>query len=499
MRGLSQGAGQTVFGAVMADGVSVLTVEIGPNPKGDGLALTGTLRDLREGRRRVLFSALPYQGGSPVRMSRDRRHLYFLARGEASEAGTDGLTEVDLARGTSRLIRISVDATRDEAEARRAAFDHLWSLTAALFYDPTFLGVDWPAARAHYGRFLPSVGGNRDLAELISEMAGELGASHTGSRYRQPVPRAERTASLGLYYDERHPGPGAKVAAVIPGGPFDTGDSALRPGDVILSVDGEPVPEEGGIRRALAGRVGQFVGLSAAHPDGTRFAETRIAVSLDRERALADRFWVLRARDRVAALSCGRLGYLHLAAMDAASYRAAFDDLFGRFADRAGVVVDVRDNGGGDLHNQLVTLLSGQSYGGAAPARGGPTLDEPRDRWTRPSAVVMNAASYSDSSLFPLAYRDLHLGPLVGDPVAGTGTSTWWIQSRLITGLDYGLPNLPFHGRDGTLSENHQVEPDVLVPSDPAAWAAGRDPQLEAAVRALMPDPGACPAQPAQP
>ena len=493
-RRLSQAPGQIVFDTLMPDGVSVLTVEQSENAKGDGLVLTGTVHDLRRESRRTLFTAVPYQPGPPPRLGRDRRHLYFLSRASADAAGTDGLMEADLQRGTTRLIRITADTTRDEAEARRAAFDQFWTLTQKKFYDPTFKGVDWDAARLRYARFLPSLQGTRDLAELLSEMAGELDASHTGAFVREPVPPAERLASLGLYYDERYPGPGMKVQAVIAGGPFDTGDSPLRPGDVVDAVDGEAVPAEGGLRRILRDRARQVVAVAVHHPDGTAFSEKVLTIPLGREQDLADRAWTERKRDAVAALSCGRLGYVRLAAMDAASYRHAFSEIFGRFGQAQGLVVDIRDNGGGNLHNKLVTLLSGKAYLEVVPPRGGPVQQEPRDRWTRPSAVVMNAASYSDSSLFPLAYRDLHLGPLVGDPVAGTGTSVWWDQSLIVPGLVYGLPELPYHRVDGTPSENYAVEPDIRVPSDPGAWAQGRDPQLEAAVRALVPDAGApCP------
>ncbi len=491
---LSQAPAEIVFGTLLADGVSVLTVEQAEDAKGEGLVVTGTVRDLRQERRRILFSGLPYQRDSPLRLSHDRKHLYFLSRSGGQQAETDGLMEVDLLRGTTRLIKITADTTRDEAEARRAAFEQFWNLTQRKFYDPTFEGIDWATARLRYGRFLPSLADTRDLAELLSEMAGELASSHTGAYFRPVVPLAERLGSLGLYYDEHYPGPGMKVAALIPGGPFDTGDSALKPGDVIREIDGEAVPDEGGIRRLLRGRRKEIVAVTSEHPDGTRFTEKRVAIDLAKEQEIADRRWVEGKRRAVEAASCGRLGYVHLAGMDAASYRKAFTDIFGRFGDAQGLVVDIRDNGGGDLHNQLVTLLSGKSYFDVFPPRGGPAQHEPRDRWTKPSAVVMNAESYSDSSLFPLAYRDLHLGQLIGDPVAGTGTEVWWVASRIVPGLTYGIPQLPFREIDGTFSENHPVEPDIRVPSDPTAWAKGEDPQLDAAVRTLLPaGAGPCP------
>ncbi len=78
--------------------------------------------------------------------------------------------------------------------------------------------------------------------------------------------------------------------------------------------------------------------------------------------------------------------------------------------------------------------------------------------------------------------------------MAGTGTEVWWVASRIVPGLTYGIPQLPFREIDGTFSENHPVEPDVRVPSNPTAQGRGEDPQLAAAVRSLMPgNAGSCP------
>ena len=385
--------------------------------------------------------------------------------------------EVDVAKGTSRLIKISMDAGRDDAEARKAAFEQFWTLTKKRFFDLDMNGVDWDAVRAKYESFLPSVADSGDLAELLSEMEGELNASHTGSWFRSPAPLSERTASLGLYYDERYPGPGMKVAAVIAGGPFDAADTALRAGDVLRQIDGEDIPDD----RRDASHI-ERAGQSArrrhrrAYPDGSRFyRETRAGDARCAQtanwRCSAGRSASVTKR---CAKSCGHLGYVHLAAMDARSYRDAFSGIFGRFGDVDGLVVDIRYNTGGNLHNHLLTLLSGAAYLTFSPPRGGPDQIEPRDRWTKPSVVIMNAASYSDGSIFPHVYRDLKLGPLVGDPVAGTGTATWWAESNLIPGLYYGMPQVPALELGGKRFENDEIAPDIAVASDPTAWDKGR-------------------------
>ena len=100
---LSQGPSALVFAGFLSDGVSVLLVEQTPNAEGNGSSLTGTVRDLRQAKRRTLFSGLNYQRGSPVIMSKDQKKLYFVAK--PGTGNTEGITEVDLAKGTNRLIK----------------------------------------------------------------------------------------------------------------------------------------------------------------------------------------------------------------------------------------------------------------------------------------------------------------------------------------------------------------------------------------------------------
>jgi tricorn protease len=261
----------------------------------------------------------------------------------------------------------------------------------------------------------------------------------------------------------------------------------LQAGDIIREVDGVAVPDNGGIMRLLRGRSRELVAVTIERASGERFTERRVALTTEQELELANRRWVERRREMVASKSCGRIGYVYVPAMNGASYRKVVAEIFGRHINADALIVDVRFNGGGNLHNELVTLLSGKPYMTFTSSRGGPSFDEPRDRWSKPSAVVMNASSYSDASIFPQVYQDLKIGPLVGDPVAGSGSFVIWVPSNLVPGLVYGVPVVPIRRLDGRLMENADVIPDVPAPSDPTAWARGEDPQIEAAVAALMP------------
>jgi C-terminal processing protease CtpA/Prc len=170
--------------------------------------------------------------------------------------------------------------------------------------------------------------------------------------------------------------------------------------------------------------------------------------------------------------------------MDDESYRDVFSEVLGRHSGKQALIVDTRFNGGGNLHDELATFLSGQAYLEFLP-RGQSLGWEPTGKWVKPSIVLMSESNYSDAHLFPWTYRKLGIGKLLGMPVAGTGTAVWWETLQDPT-LYFGIPEVGFRDAKGEFMEKALVEPDVKVPHDPALLAAGRDLQTEAAVDELL-------------
>jgi tricorn protease len=184
-------------------------------------------------------------------------------------------------------------------------------------------------------------------------------------------------------------------------------------------------------------------------------------------------------------LSGGRLGYVHMPEMDLAAYKQTYGEVIGHYRDKEAIVIDVRYNKGGNLHDQLVTLFTGETIAGFTNRDQQVVGRIPTGRWARPTALVQNAAAYSDGSLFPHLYKRQKLGPVIGDRVPGTGTAVWWMFP-MKGALKWGVPQLGARDFSTGWFENQETVPDVLVTNDPAAIAAGRDPQLEAAVRELL-------------
>ena len=195
--------------------------------------------------------------------------------------------------------------------------------------------------------------------------------------------------------------------------------------------------------------------------------------------------WVRSREALVEKVSGGRVGYVHVEGMNSASFREVYSKLLGRYRTCDAVVVDIRHNGGGWLHDDLATLLSGKPYVRFQP-RGQYIGTEPFNKWTKPSCVLMCEDCYSDASGFPYAYRTLGIGKLIGTPVPGTMTAVWW-ERQIDATLVFGIPQVGSWGiKEGRYLENMQLEPDVLVANDPAALVRGEDPQLVAAVEEML-------------
>ncbi|MBI5442066.1 MAG: PDZ domain-containing protein, partial [Deltaproteobacteria bacterium] len=397
----------------------------------------------------------------------------------------DRMVTVELESGKSTPVKLSAKLELRAAEEREALFEHAWRQTQKKFYVENLHGVDWPALKTVYARFLPHVDNNRDFAELISEMQGELNASHTGGRYRPTRPDADSTAALGFFPDPAWTGEGVRVLEVVEKSPLQQAGSKVRAGVVITAIDGKTIAPGADWYPLLNRKAGTRVRLSLLDPASQkRWEESVKPISWDDQASLLYARWVRSRRAEVERLSGGRLGYAHIRGMNDGAYREMYEEVFGRAIEKEAIVLDTRFNGGGNLVEPLTVFLSGQVYYRAVP-RGRQIGVEPGMRWTKPSIVVMNEGNYSDAHCFPTAYKALNLGDTVGMQVPGTCTSVWWerLQDRSLT---FGIPQVGYLDPAGDLTENKHLDPDHLVDNDPALEAAGRDEQLEKAVSVLL-------------
>lgn len=409
-------------------------------------------------------------------LDKEGKKLFYIANGTVSYYDTD--------KSENKSVGINGEMVLNEGAERAYIYEHIWRQVKKKFYRVDLQGVDWDKYKAEYKRYLPYINNNHDMAELCSELLGELNASHTGAGYGgDEVPNADETACLGLLYTNE-PGPGLGIAEVLENGPVIKKGSKIKAGHVIEHIDGDTIAADMDPARYFNRKAGKPMLLGLFDPNTkTRWTETVKPITAWEESQLLYKRWVERCRHLVDSLSGGQLGYVHVRGMDDGSFRVVFEEALGRYNNKKGLVVDTRFNGGGWLHDDLATFLNGKTYMRMEP-RGQKLGTEPQFKWQKPSVVVMSEGNYSDAHMFPVTYRAMGIGKLVGMPVAGTGTAVWW--EGLQNNMWFGIPQVGMIDNNGNYLENQQLDPDVRQPLEPGAVSQGRDQQLEEAVKVLM-------------
>jgi tricorn protease len=417
-------------------------------------------------------------GPAGMELTKDGKNIFVVSDGR--------IMKVDADAGRVSPVVVNGEMNLNTAAERAYIFDHAWRQVLKKFYDPAMQGVDWKFYKDSYAKFLPHINNNNDFQELLSEMLGELNASHTGGRYSPVVSNADITASLGLIYDETFDGPGVKVMEVLEGGPLLNAKTKVSKGVVIEKIDGETITADMDWNRLLNRKASKNILLTFYNPTTKeRWDETLKPITPGEEQNLLYNRWVKMMRRQVDELSGGKVGYVHVQGMNDGSFRTVYEDVLGKNADKEALIVDTRFNGGGWLHDDLVTFLSGKPYLDFSPQGARPTSGEPRNKWAKPSAVVMSESNYSDAFLFPYAYKSLDIGKLIGMPVPGTGTAVWW-EAQIDPTLVFGIPMVATIGKENRPTENLQLEPDIKVANDFKAILSGKDQQLERAVQEML-------------
>lgn len=430
------------------------------------------VRDLKENSTRILSKL---RGYSSMEMDKSGKNIYLISNGR--------INKIDVNSGKMSGVAYNAELELRKPEERVYIFNHIWQQVADKFYDPDIHHVDWKFYKKEYGRFLPHINNNYDFAEMLSEMLGELNASHTGARYRAPG-SSTPTAALGAFYDNSYRGDGLKIQEIIEKGPLTGADSKIKAGVIIEKINYQPIEAGKDYYHLLNNLAGKRTLLSLYNPQTKeRWEEYVKPISYGRQSGLLYDRWVKQRKEMVDRLSDGQIGYIHIKAMDSESFRKVYSELLGRYRNRKAILLDTRHNGGGWLHEDLVTLLSGKKYAEFVP-RNQFIGEDPLARWSKPSAVIMSEDNYSNAHGFPWAYKECQLGKLIGMPVPGTMTAVWW-ETQQDPSIVFGIPQVGMKDNQGRYLENLQLEPDIKVTNDPASAIEGRDLQLEAAVKSL--------------
>ena len=416
-----------------------------------------------------------------VQWAPDGKSIYFLEQGRISNVVIDSRT----VKPIDTRAELDVDFNHEKIEV----FHQAWEYLNDNFYDPQFHGVDWNAVHTAYAPVIAGARTPDEMRRLLSLMIGEMNASHMGIGGPPPAGSGPVTGRTGLVFDR-----GAyeqrgvlQVADVVPLSPASVSDS-IRPGDRITALDGTPLDAHASFDSLLAYKIGKRILLTVV--DGKTNMSHDVAlrpVNAATERALLYRAWVAGRRAYVAKISGGRLGYVHMADMGGGAIDQLNLDLDSENHSKDGIVLDIRNNNGGFVNGHALDVLSRQPYvnmvrRGVPSVPGRPVLGQ--RALEAPTVLVTNQYTLSDGENFTEGYRTMKLGKVVGEPTAGWDVYTG--GGTMVDGTTVRLPFMRNAQLNGTALEQRPRAVDIPVERAMGESYAGRDTQLDAAVKELL-------------
>ena len=496
-------------------------------PGADRLIFSGTFDDAgpslvsvdhKGGDRRTIVAGAV--GGLSVSLTGDK--VVFIKSGTVSSAPTKGGKVEGWPVDAPVAVSIERQARQKFLEAARTF--------GQMFYHPTMKGLDWEGLTRRYLALAAKTRTGEEFNRVTQTLFGETNGSHTGivggSAFNAG---STQTGYLGVRV--RPVAGGYEVVHVAEDSPASLKSSRIYVGDVIVAVDSKRLAPDAAsmptldLDGALLGRSGREtlveVKRAAVHApkdDGAEAkdggeeeasgSESRTTPPHTPPRSpfvvitpVSGAAWtVLRYDEEVAArramaerLSGGKIGYLHIRAMSGPEVRDFERDLFAAGNGKEGLIIDVRDNGGGFTADILLSSLTAPRHAYTVPRGADPASVPhdayPRDRrliygWTRPIDVLINEHSFSNAEIFAHAIKTTGRGRLIGTATFGGVISTGAFS--LIDGTTVRMPFRGWYLPDGTDMENHGARPDVDVAQVPGDEVSGKDAQLEAAVEDLM-------------
>lgn len=385
--------------------------------------------------------------------------------------------------------RLAIDP---KAEWKQMFLD-AWRMHRDFAYDPAMRGVDWNGVRDQLEPLLARIGSRSELNTMLGQMSWHLGILHSQIRPGD-LPEDPENADMAFLGARYTPVAGglridsilrteSDLVALRP--PLRRPGVDARPGDVIRRVDGRPVASLGQLRLELASKAGQEVRLDLTR--GNAPVSTIVEPMSLRGEQLASYYdFVEEKRAQTEKLSDGKIGYLMLRAMGPDDVASFARDYFAQL-DKDGLIIDVRNNSGGNIDSLLISTLMRRAWAfwGKPDGTGVPTTNM-QNAYRGHIAVLIDERTYSDGETFAAAIKSLGIAPLVGERTAGAGI---WLsdRNRLTDSGQARVAENAQYAIDGTwIVEGHGIGPDHEVENLPHAAFEGKDAQLEAAVSLLQ-------------
>ncbi|MBK7871323.1 MAG: PD40 domain-containing protein [Saprospiraceae bacterium] len=402
--------------------------------------------------------------------------MYALINGDICTVNLDG-KKVE-------KIDISYTFRKNLADEFTQMFYETWANMEENFYNETFHGTDWAGMKQRYAALLPHLDSRSDLRVLINDMLGELNSSHLGfnsSGQEENIFYKTRTAETGIIFKEDAP---YTVQYIVNNSAADKKDKDIRAGDVLAKANGTPVNPAIG-REFYFTQPSLDEELSLTFKRGSEEYTVKIhPQSYGSLNNLLYDEWIDNNQRIVDEKGKKRVAYAPMRHMGGGELNSFLIDMTNEAYQREGLILDLRFNTGGNVHDDVLRFLSQRPYLKWKYREGAFTLQSNFAPAASPMVLLVNEQSLSDAEMTATGFKHLGLGKIVG-----TETYRWIIFTSgkgLVDGSFYRLPSWGCYTLDGKNIEQEGVKPDIFVKTTFKDRLEGRDPQLDRAIEEVM-------------
>jgi len=401
--------------------------------------------------------------------------FYYIESGSLKKITTSGTVET---------LENEFEYKYNSLALNKTVFEQAWKAFQRGFYDPDMNKIDWDKAFKKYYPYMEYAYSPEIMDEIYSEMMGEVNASHTGfyARNDNPVPQHD-IAYGGFVLDFKNiPKKGIKFKTIYRKSKLNKPYN-IKPGDVLLEVDGVKITEDTPITPLFFNKIDDKITMKVQTQDSIATVEFK-GLSWRQNYMMNYDTWVEERRDIVGDLTDNKVGYAHIRNMGWGSYEDFVQDVFANNWQKDALIIDVRNNPGGWIHDWLIELLTKKPY--AFTTNRVFNVEKqpfPGDTWTKPTILLINQNSFSDAEIFPNIYKHFELGKVIGMPTSGSVIGTGYVS--FMDGSSMRMPGTGWYTAEDINMEGTGATPDIYLDVTNEQKIADDDVQLKKAIEEL--------------
>ena len=428
----------------------------------------------------------PFEKNKTVKLSDKSMFGYgFVTSGKKHYILVSGtINTVNLTANKLKPISINYNFNKSLSNEFEQMYYEAWAGMEENFYDENFHGENWQKLRNSYAKYLPYVSSRANLRLIFNDMLGELNTSHFGfnsNGKEEKVYYGTQTLETGIVYNNNNP---FVIERIVSESPTDVKGKNLRKGDKLVAVNGRRIDKKMNRESYFANpKFNSEISLTFDR-NGKEFSVNVHPANYRRVSGLRYDEWQDKNQSYVDKKSKDKIAYVHMKNMTGGELTKFYHDLMSNEAYKEGLILDLRYNTGGNVHDAVLNFLQQKQYLNWKYREGKLTSQSNFNYGNKPIVLLINEQSLSDAEMTAAGFKELGMGTIVG-----TETYRWIIfttSNGLVDGSSYRLPSWGCYTLDGKDLEINGVSPDVYVGKNFKERLENKTPQLDKAIDIIL-------------